>query len=112
MAVAAQAAADSNIATLVAAAIVGHADLRLGDRVTPVLEAHLAASPNRFRGIRHSTTWDESGTVRSDAGPGLLADSAFRRGFACLQRYALSLMRGFITRSFRNSWTWRGPFRR
>ena len=56
----------------------------------PVLEAHLAASPNRFRGIRHSTTWDESGTVRSDAGPGLLADSAFRRGFACLQRYALS----------------------
>ena len=88
--VAAQAAADSNIATLVAAAIVGHADLRLGDRVTPVLEAHLAASPNRFRGIRHSTTWDESGTIRSDAGPGLLADSTFRRGFACLQRYGLS----------------------
>ncbi len=70
--VAAQAAADPNIATLVAAAIVGHADLRLGDRVTPVLEAHLAASPNRFRGIRHSTTWDESGTIRSDAGPGLI----------------------------------------
>ena len=55
-----------------------------------VLEAHLAASPNRFRGIRHSTTWDESEAIRSDARPGLLADSAFRRGFACLQRYGLS----------------------
>ena len=63
---------------------------QLGDRVAPVLEAHLGASPNRFRGIRHSTTWDESGIIRSDAGPGLLADSAFRRGFACLQRYGLS----------------------
>ncbi len=28
--------------------------------------------------------------IRSDARPGLLADSAFRRGFACLQRYGLS----------------------
>ena len=88
--VAAQAAADSNISTLVAAAIVGHADLRLGDRVTPVLEAHLAASPDRFRGIRHSTTWDASENIRSDAPAGLLSDSAFRRGFACLQRYGLS----------------------
>jgi hypothetical protein len=36
-----------------AAAIVGHADLKLGDRVEPVLEALQAASRNRFRGIRH-----------------------------------------------------------
>ena len=36
-----------------AAAIVGHADLKLADRVAPVLEALRAASPNRFRGIRH-----------------------------------------------------------
>jgi predicted TIM-barrel fold metal-dependent hydrolase len=48
------------------------------------------ASPNRFRGIRHSTTWDESETIRSDARPGLLAENTFRRGFACLQRYGLS----------------------
>ena len=41
-----------------AAAIVGHADLKLGDRVEPVLEALQAASPNRFRGIRHIVTWD------------------------------------------------------
>jgi len=39
-----------------AAAIIGHADLKLGDRVAPVLEALQAASPNRFRGIRHTVT--------------------------------------------------------
>ena len=41
-----------------ASAIVGHADLKLADRVEPVLEALQAASPNRFRGIRHTVTWD------------------------------------------------------
>src|SRR5216684_2731959 len=41
-----------------ASAIVGHANLNLGDRVEPVLEALQAASPNRFRGIRHTVTWD------------------------------------------------------
>ncbi|MBO19293.1 MAG: amidohydrolase, partial [Chloroflexi bacterium] len=41
-----------------AASIVGHANLNLGDGVKPVLEALQAASPNRFRGIRHSVTWD------------------------------------------------------
>jgi L-fuconolactonase len=34
------------------AGIVGRADLLLGDAVTPVLEAHIEASPTRFRGIR------------------------------------------------------------
>lgn len=37
------------------ASIVGYADLRLGDRVQPVLEAHRAAAGDRFAGIRHST---------------------------------------------------------
>lgn len=41
-----------------AAAIIGHANLDLGDRVEPVLEALQAASPNRFRGIRHRVSWD------------------------------------------------------
>jgi L-fuconolactonase len=35
------------------AGIVGSADLTLGDRVVAVLEAQIAASPQRFRGIRH-----------------------------------------------------------
>ena len=50
-----------------AAAIVGHADLNLGDRVAPVLEALQAASPNRFRGIRHSVTWDPHPEVENTA---------------------------------------------
>jgi len=88
--VGARASADPRNSTVVAAGIVGHADLRLGDAVALVLEAHLAASPSRFRGIRHSTTWDESQAVRSDGPKGLLADGAFRKGFACLERYNLS----------------------
>ena len=44
----------------VAAAIIGYADLKLGERVAPVLEAMQTASPDRFRGVRHSTGWDPS----------------------------------------------------
>ena len=47
-----EAAAGKYGATKMAAAIIGHADLKLGDAVAPVLEALQAASP-RFRGIRH-----------------------------------------------------------
>lgn len=76
--------------TRVAAAIVGHADLALGDKVAPVLEAHLAASPSRFRGIRHSTTWDGSGALRNEGRQNLLADGEFRRGFIWLKKLGLS----------------------
>ena len=88
--VAAQAASTPGNTTSVASGIVSHADLRLGDAVVQVLEAHLAASPDRFRGIRYSTTWDASEKIRSDAPSGLLAASSFRRGFAWLQRCSLS----------------------
>ena len=88
--VAMQAAADSTIKTRVAAAIVGHANLALGDKVAPVLEAHRAASPTRFRGIRHSTTWDGSDALRSEASRGLLADRDFRSGFARLRKLGLN----------------------
>ena len=54
-----------------------------------VLEAHMAAS-HRFRGIRHSAIWDASSALRSDAPPGLLADSRFRQGFAWLGKLDLS----------------------
>ena len=83
------AAANPAIHTRIAAAIVGHADLRLGDRVGAVLEAHLEASPTRFRGMRHSETWDASDALRSEAARGLLADWGFRRGFARLQTLGL-----------------------
>jgi predicted TIM-barrel fold metal-dependent hydrolase len=84
------AAADANITTRVGAAIVGYADLSQGDRVAEVLEAHLAASPGRFRGIRHSTTWDPSEVIRNDARPNLMSETSFRRGFSWLKRYDLS----------------------
>ena len=83
-------AADPTIKTRIAAAIVGHANLTLGDRVAAVLEEHMAASPNHFRGIRHSAIWDASDTLRSDAHQGLLTDSHFRRGFAWLGKLNLS----------------------
>jgi L-fuconolactonase len=81
--------ADPARTTRIAAAIVGFADLSLGDGVAVVLEAHAAAS-TRFRGIRHSTTWDASGALRNEAVPGLLADGEFRKGFAQLGKMGLS----------------------
>ena len=78
--------------TAVAAGIVGFADLTLGAAVIPVLEAHIAASKNRFHGIRHISTWDASPDIVSTRNPpkGLLLDPKFREGFACLQKYGLS----------------------
>src|SRR2546428_463201 len=78
-----------------AAGIIGTADLRLGDRVAPVIEAQIAASRQRLRGIRHGAAWTEpsalpTGSVAArssnrPAVPGhLLLDSDFRRGYAYL----------------------------
>ena len=76
-----------------AAGIIGSADLRLGDRVAPVLEAHLAASPQRFRGIRHRAAWAEPGVLPNQPASQsahLLLDRDFRRGFALLRVYGLA----------------------
>jgi L-fuconolactonase len=65
----------------VAAGIVGAADLMLGDRVEPVLEAHLAASGGRFRGVRHSSGWDADEVIGNSAGvsgPHVLKQPNFR----------------------------------
>lgn len=91
--IAAQSAGGQYGPTAVAAGIVGHANLALGQAVAPVLEAHLAASPNRFRGIRHVCQWDASPEVMTAAPappPGLLLDTRFRAGVACLNNYGLS----------------------
>ena len=77
-----------------AAAIVGHANLNLGEGVKPVLEALQAASPNRFRGIRHSVTWDPHPEVENTAAhnmPGQLASDNFRAGARVLSSMGLSL---------------------
>jgi predicted TIM-barrel fold metal-dependent hydrolase len=86
------AARSATAPTAAAAGIVAYADLRLGAKVAPVLEAHAAASKDRLRGIRNSAGWDPSPdiTVARTQAPGLLLDARFREGFACLQRYSLS----------------------
>lgn len=79
--------------TRVAAAIVGFADLRLGDAVDEVLEAHIAVAPARFRGIRHASAFDDSPDVRAShtlPPKGLLGLPAFREGYARLAKYGLS----------------------
>jgi predicted TIM-barrel fold metal-dependent hydrolase len=84
-----------------AAGIIGTADLRLGDRVAPVLEAQIAASRQRFRGIRHGAAFIEAGILpagsvapriagRPAVIPRLLLDSDFRRGYAYLRTYGLT----------------------
>ena len=74
-----------------ASAIVGHADLKLGDRVTSVLEALQAASPNRFHGIRHTVTWDRHPEVGNREKEGVLATAEYRAGAKVLARMGLSL---------------------
>ena len=79
--------------TRVAAAIVGFADLRLGNAVDEVLEAHIAVAPARFRGIRHASAFDDSPDVRAShtlPPKGLLGLPAFREGYARLAKYGLS----------------------
>ncbi len=76
-----------------AAAIVGHANLNLGERVEPVLEALQAASPNRFRGIRHSVTWDPHPEIEDTSAyviEGQLSNDSFRAGARVLAGMGLS----------------------
>lgn len=95
--IAAQSATGKYGMTSIAAGIVGFADLTLGKAVEPVLEAHIAAGKNHFRGVRHPTTWDASPDIPGPDIPsymkspkGLLLHPGFREGFACLKKYGLS----------------------
>jgi L-fuconolactonase len=71
------------------AAIVGSTDLRLGDRVQEVLEAHLRAGGGRFRGIRQLGAYDAD-VSREYSTPGLYLDPVFRSGFQYLGKLGLS----------------------
>jgi predicted TIM-barrel fold metal-dependent hydrolase len=73
------------------AGIVGFVDLRLGDAVRPVLEAHIDAGQGRFRGMRHSTAWDPyiGKFAYRNSPKGLLYDDSFRAGYAALKSYGL-----------------------
>jgi L-fuconolactonase len=75
------------------AGIVGHVDLTLGAVVTEVLEAHLRAGGDRFRGIRHSASYDANPQVLgvlSHTPAGLYKSPAFREGYGRLGKFNLS----------------------
>ena len=74
------------------AGIVGHADCRLGERIDAVLAGHVEAGGGRFKGIRHSATWDAAiaPTVPPGAPSGLYRDPVFRAGFARLHGFGLT----------------------
>jgi predicted TIM-barrel fold metal-dependent hydrolase len=80
--------------TRICAGIVGFADLTLGARVAPVLDASIAAGGGRFRGVRHGAAWDEDPVIGNSPvadGPGLYLRPAFRAGMVELARRGLSL---------------------
>jgi L-fuconolactonase len=85
-----------------ASAIIGHADLKLGDRVEPVLQTLQAASPNRFRGIRHTVTWDPHPEIENREKEGVLASADYRAGAQVLTRKGLSSTLAYASRSCRN----------
>lgn len=79
--------------TRVAAAIVGHANLTLGARVDPILEAEIAAGGGRLRSIRHSAGWSADPSIRSHAtgtGPGVYRGAEFREGVRRLVAHGLT----------------------
>lgn len=75
----------------VGAGIVGRADLMLGDAVAPVLEAHIEASPTRFRGIRELLAYDPDIYQALSIPQGKSSDPRFRAGLKHFERLGLSL---------------------
>ncbi|MCJ2179363.1 amidohydrolase family protein [Novosphingobium album (ex Hu et al. 2023)] len=74
--------------------IVGSADLCKGDAARPILEAHLAAAGERFRGIRMNTVYSPETLFGQPCDPALdriLRDPAFRAGARVLSDMDLSL---------------------
>lgn len=91
--VAAQSASGLYGSTRLCAGIVGHADLLQGAKAGEVLDALQAASPDRFKGIRHQGAWDADPEVLGPpfhAPPQLYSDSTFREGFAELSKRGMS----------------------
>jgi predicted TIM-barrel fold metal-dependent hydrolase len=78
----------------VAAGVVSHVDMTLGNATQPVLEAHISAAKGRLRGIRHRTATVGGGvgaTIKDQPKPGLLRDADFRRGVEQVHALGLSL---------------------
>jgi predicted TIM-barrel fold metal-dependent hydrolase len=91
--VAAMAASGGYVKTQVCAGIVGYADLALGARVEPVLEAMITAGGGRFRGIRFISASHPDDAARGSSvnrSAALLLDGSVREGFARLHPLGLS----------------------
>jgi predicted TIM-barrel fold metal-dependent hydrolase len=91
--VAAMAASGAYGNTKVCAGIVAYADLALGARVEPALEAMIMAGGGRFRGIRFISASHPDDAARGSSvnrPAGLLMDTKVREGFARLHPLGLS----------------------
>ena len=83
--IAAMSASETYGKTKIAAAIIGTVDLRIGELVGEVLDAHIVAGGGRFRGIRRAVAWDAADVIknhRTDPPQSLLLQEDYRRGFA------------------------------
>jgi L-fuconolactonase len=86
----------------VAQGIVGFADLALGDRVKPVLEALIRAGGGRFSGVRYSVGYDAdptTGNSRSDSAPHMSARPEVRAGSRSSPRTGWCSMPGATIRN-------------
>jgi predicted TIM-barrel fold metal-dependent hydrolase len=75
-------------------ALCGFADLGLGDRVEPVLEALVRAAGGRFSGVRYSVGYDSDpiiGNSRPDSAPHMYARPEVRAAVARLAAHGLAL---------------------
>ena len=91
--ISAMSASDGYGPTRVAAAIVGHADLRLGEKVQDVLERQIALTGGRMRGIRWSIPYDASEVgqhVARFVAEGISRDTTWRAGFSRLAKLGLT----------------------
>ena len=77
----------------IGAAILGFADLSLGDAVDEVLQAHAVAGKGRFRGIRYSTAFDADPAIHAayPSHPGMLREAQVQAGARRLARRGESL---------------------
>lgn len=76
----------------IAAAIVGHVDLCRGSEMEAALDAMKAASPSRFRGIRHTVRHQNfPGIFNRVDRAGLLLEPNFRDGARVIARMGLTL---------------------
>jgi L-fuconolactonase len=73
--------------------IIGAADLRIGDKLAPALEAQIAAGGGRYRGIRQIAAWHDDPTARGSMAappPDLMRDETYRAGLRALTSMGLT----------------------